>query len=70
MGCRLMVATLIDLIHQINQSTNPAELGSGGKNSKLDNFFNRYNKTYSRKSRGPGSCHKERHEERPPGILS
>ena len=65
-----MAATLIDPINQNNQSTNPAELGSGGINSKSDNFLHWYNKTYSLKSRGPDHCHIELHEERPPGILS
>ena len=54
----LTAASLIDAIitHQINQSSNPADLGPGGTNSKSDNFFNRYRRNASPvDSRGPDS---------------
>ena len=54
---------------KIKQSTNPAESGYGGINSKSD-IFNQYNNTYAPNSRGPNSCQEERHEEGSTGILS
>lgn len=67
----LTAASLIDAIitHQINQSSNPADLVPGGNNSKSDNFFNRYRRNASPvDSRGPDPRHKERHEEPPPSM--
>lgn len=71
----LTAASLIDAIitHQINQSSNPNEPGTGGNNSKSDNFFNRYKRNASPvDSRGTPldsrGGHKERHDDSQAGL--